>query len=156
MVDIDLVASILLLVGELRTNFATTCRPYRGVQTPVGALSRHSKSRPRGVRDCGFRGLIPSSTYRSVCSRAESHGQRINRDATGRAPRRTGVRRARRGTCFVSSTAKTHGVATKRGSNPKKRPFSWVSRPHQKTSIFEPSVRYRLGESRVLTTGTQL
>ena len=86
--------------------------------------------------------------------RAESHTIPINRDATGRAPRRTGVRRARRGTCFVSSTAKTHGVATKRGSNPKKRPFSWVSRPHQKTSIFEPSVRYRLGESRVLTTGT--
>ena len=107
------------------------------------------------MRDRGFRGLIPSSTYRSVCSRADKHSQRINRDATGRAPRRTGVRRARRGTCFVSSTAKTHGVATKRGSNPKKRPFSWVSRPHQKTSIFEPSVRYRLGESRVLTTGTR-
>ena len=131
----------------------TTFMRVPGGIDPCRALSRGSKSRPRGVRDRGFRGLIPSSTYRSVGDRAERHGQRINRDATGRAPRQTGVRRARRGTCFVSSTAKTHGVATKRGSNPKKRPFSWVSRPHQKTSIFEPSVRYRLGETRVLTTG---
>ena len=100
------------------------------------------------MRDRGFRGLIPSSTYRSVCSRAESHGQRINRDATGRAPRRTGVRRARRGTCFVSSTAKTYGVPQKRCSNPKKRRLAGFRDLTSKTSIFEPLVRYRLGKSR--------
>ena len=146
MIDIDLITSISCVVGaayEKKPTFPASS----GVQTGE-ARARATVNHAR-VGDLTVPlGCRARRAPTGACAVVQKGTVTSRRAPLRPAPRRTGVRRARRGTCFVSSTAKTYGVPQKRCSNPKKRRLAGFRDLTSKTSIFEPLVRYRLGESR--------